>query len=44
MPYVMGGGWEVFICIRVVTAPAADMVTYLKLLLTITIVYYITLY
>ena len=27
MPYVMGGGWELFIRIRMVTAPAADIVT-----------------
>ena len=26
-PYVMGGGWELFIRIRMVTAPAADIVT-----------------
>ena len=36
IPYVMGGGWELFIRIRMVTAPAADRVTlpYLKLVLT----------
>ena len=27
IPYVMGGGWELFIRIRMVTAPAADIVT-----------------
>ena len=41
----MGGGWELCIHIRLVTAPAADIVTlpYLKLVLNIVIVYYITL-
>ena len=44
IPYVMGGGWELFIRIRMVTAPAADIVTlrtlpyltlpYLKLVFT----------
>ena len=37
IPYVMGGGWELFIRIRMVTAPAADIVTlpYLKLVYTL---------
>ena len=34
IPYVMGGGWELFIRIRLVTAPATNVVTlpYLTLL------------
>ena len=45
IPYVMGGGWELCIHIRVVTAPAANRITlpYLKLVLSIWL-YYITLY
>ena len=46
----MGGGWELFIHIRLVPAPATSQITlpyltlpYLKLVLNIAIVYYITL-
>ena len=45
IPYVMGGGWELCIHIRVVTAPAANRITlpYLKLSDS-TWLYYITSY
>ena len=46
IPYVMGGGWELFIHIRLVTATAEHIVTLLTLLKLSesTWLYYITLY
>ena len=39
IPYVMGGGWELFIHIRLVTATAEHIVTLLTLLTLLTLPY-----